>query len=161
MATCEFCGKVTSNVTTIKVAGTNMQACNDCKHLGKSTSNLNQKLAHSFRYKKKTEPTYEIKNNYTSLLKSAMSKKGINLHDLAKTLNIKESSLNQYLSGKIKPDIQTARRLERYFEISITNQLETLENSTYNEDEILDSTNSSSGLSLGDLLKDQLNKKKK
>ena len=157
MATCELCGEVVDSTTTVRVAGSNMQACNKCKKLGKEVEEKKQNnLSYSFRKRKKEgEVELNVIENYSSIINSALAKKGLNIHQLARMLNIKESTLNKYFTGKIKPDVQTAQRLEKFFEISLLEEKEAV-----NIEELMSNDEDSSSLSLGDMIKKQMEEKK-
>jgi len=159
MATCEMCGSVVNSTTTIKVAGTNMQACEKCKHLGKPVERSpDADYSHTFRKSKKMKSTVEVVSNFNSILSKALAKKGMSIKQLAMALNIKESTLNQYASGKIKPDIGTAQKIERFLEVSITEEVGETDPAEFMSDESLGSGDE--GLSLGDMLLKKMQSKK-
>lgn len=154
MGTCELCGKSSESLVNIKTAGTNMNVCYNCKNMGKETEKKENK---TFMFKKnKYEQTQlDVVSNSLSLINSSLAKKGINLHQLARAINVKESSLNKYFSGKIKLDLDIARKLENFFEIKLLEEIETINPRDYMQNED-DENNSSQNLSLGDLIKKQL-----
>jgi uncharacterized protein (TIGR00270 family) len=153
MTTCELCGKEVSKVIDIEVVGSKMRACDKCKKLGKIVEKDNKNnLKHSFRKKKKINIESEVVSDYERILNQALSKSGLNIHQLAKALNIKESSLNKYFSGKIKPDVDTAIIIGRYLEIDLVEDRESEE--VDEEDYMNDKEESSQNL--GDLLMKKL-----
>ena len=111
----------------------------------------------TFKFKKNKyeKIQLDIVSNYLSLINSFLGKKGINLHQLARAVNVKESTLNKYFSGKIKLDIETAKKLENFFEIKLLEEVSEVNTADYmqSKDEDDDSNQS---LSLGDLIKKQL-----
>lgn len=157
MGTCELCGKIVDSTTTVKVAGSNMQACGKCRALGSEVNRESPtSLSHSFRKRKKEgNMEMEVIPNYAPIINSALAKKGLNIHQLARMLNIKESTLNKYFTGKIKPDVVVARRLETFFEITILEYREAQDLG----DVMVDETESKE-LSLGDMIKKQMEKNK-
>lgn len=158
MAVCELCGKIVDKTITIQVAGTNMQSCFACKGLGKEVDLAPQgKDAHSFYRRKKANVVMGVVENYSSVLNSALARKGLNLQQLARALNIKDSTLNKYFTGKLKPDVDTSRKLENFLEITILEEKEEVDPQDYLEE----SSEDSSTLSLGDLLKKQMEKENK
>ena len=157
MAFCELCGKIADSTTTVKVAGTLVSACSNCKRLGASVDvGASDEISKTFHRKKKTQEILEVVANYCSLLNSALSKKEIDLHQLAHVLNIKESSLNKYFSGKIQPNIEMARKLENYLGIKLVVAVEA---KSVNVSDFMNSETTSD--SLGDMLIRELEKKKK
>lgn len=158
MAVCELCGKIVDKTITIQVAGTNMQSCMSCKGLGKEVDVAPQgKNAHSFYRRKKANVILGVVDNYSSILNSALARKGFNIQQLGRAVNIKESTLNKYFTGKLKPDVDTSRKLENFLEITILEEKEEVNP----QDFLDDSTEDSSSLSLGDLLKKQMEEKNK
>lgn len=158
MGTCELCGDIVDTTTTIKVAGSNMQACNKCKALG-SEVNRDTVASASHSFKKRTREgsvELEVISNYASVINSALAKKGLNIHQLARMLNIKESTLNKYFTGKIKPDITVARRLETFFEITILEHREAQDLS----DLMVNNRDENQELSLGEMIRKQMEDKK-
>ena len=119
MVSCELCGKETNSLTSIKVAGSTVRACSSCRHLGKRVQEQGPQ-SHTFKKTKKTyAPTQEVVSNYAQAIQQGLSKKNINTHNLAKTLNIKESSLQKYLTSKVKPDLEVAKKIQTFLEITL------------------------------------------
>ena len=155
MVTCEMCGKE-GNISRVSVEGTSMAVCDSCKSMGKSSEDYSSNNSHTFRKRTKTQVKDEVVVNFSSLINSSMAKKGFTAHQLARVINIKESSLNKYLSGKIKPDIDVARKIENFLEIKIVEQVEGSEQ--IDTTDIIVDSDDTTGLSLGDLIKKQLEK---
>lgn len=156
MVTCEMCGNETSVLTSIKTAGSNMSVCNSCKNMGELVHKPKQ-TTHTFkRTKKNGESHYEVVNNYVSIIHSAMGKKGLNMTQLARATNIKESTLQNYLKETIKLDVDTARRIQKFLEIKIVYECSNEED--VNSDDFIVDDKNSGALSLGDLIKQQMNK---
>ncbi len=160
MVTCEFCGKEVSSTVVVRSAGSNLNACHNCKHLGNvvETNDLNP-LSHSFRrIKKTTNTTFEVVQDYASQINRALANKGLNIKQLARVLNIKDTTLNKYCSGKIKPDVTTARKVESYFGIKLVEEVEAV---SINEDDYVekDVKGDESDMSLGDMLMKKLKEK--
>lgn len=153
MAICELCGKNVSSVAKVKVAGTEMNACVSCKSLGKEVAvDNNQSYTHSFYKKKRGEISFEVISNVISVINSAMGKRSMNLPQLARVANIRESTLKNYLSGKIQIDVETARKLEKALEIKLTQEAEVSDSSS----NYIISNDDDSNLSLGDILMKKL-----
>lgn len=147
-----MCGKH-APLTATKVAGSTMQLCNSCKGHGSVEKNV--PTSKVFYKSKKELPKEHVVDNYQSKIMKALSEKGYNAHQLARAISLKESSLNKFLTGKLHPDINTAKRIENFLEISL------VEESTSQapvEDFLVDDEEEQTGTSLGDLLKKELNK---
>lgn len=157
MGTCELCGSQTEKLFAIRVAGTDMKVCSNCRSMGKSLETAPSKM-HTFRHNVKNQKIEEVVSDYVKIVSSAISKRGLNLHQLARAVNIKESTLNKYMTSKLKPDVADAKKLEKFLEINI---IEEVENSSSYEDLLVDEKESSAGSTLGDLLEKQLKELKK
>ena len=156
MTACEMCGNDVRSLTRIKIENSSMLVCNFCKPLGKQDYTTNK--THTFKKIKRTnESNYDVVSNYSNIIQSSLSKKGLNVKQLARATNIKESSLNNYLKGSIKLDIETAKKIQKFLEISLVYECEN-DSEVKTEDFINDEN--SQKLSLGDLIQKQLNKNK-
>jgi uncharacterized protein (TIGR00270 family) len=158
MVTCEFCGKEVNSTVTVKVAGSTMQACFSCKGMGEVIEKQKLDPTHTFyKRKKQTEVALDVVSNYSSLLNSALAKKGLNIKQLARALNIRESTINKYFTNKMKPDVETAKKLGKYLDVYILEEAVQISAQDYMGDvEYSDDEN----LSLGDLLIKKMGEKK-
>lgn len=122
MVTCELCGDSAISVTLTKIAGTNMKVCDKCKNMGKSLEPQKDQ-EHIFRHRLKEEDAkIEVISDFSQKINSAMQKKSLNLHQLAKSTNIRESTINKYITNKIKPDLENARKIEKILDIKLTEE---------------------------------------
>lgn len=154
MVACEMCGKDVPTLNNAVVAGTQMKVCSSCLRHGNS---IEEKVEPSKTfYKKKKAQAIELAvvDNYASMINSELSKRSMNVQQLARAINIKESSLNKYLSNKIKIDVLTAKKIEKYLELSLTKEVESV-----NVQDYMDEESQEEASSLGDLLMKQLKEK--
>lgn len=154
MTTCEMCGSDSNSLTTIKVAGSTMNVCNSCRNMGNQVDGVG-KGAHTFKRNVKSEIVEIIVSSYQSDIQKAMNKRGIDVHQLARAINIKESTLTNYIQGKIKPALTDAKKIQHFLTIKL---IEIVESSAVDED-FMAEEKSSGSMSLGDLIKQQLDKK--
>jgi uncharacterized protein (TIGR00270 family) len=133
-----------------------MEVCNSCKGMGSEVSKYGANHSHTFRRKIKGQTTENIISNYNSEIQKGLNKKGLNVHQLAMAINIKESAITNYIKGNIKPAMTDAKKIQHFLEIELVEEVET---STSNEDYLVEE-NSSQPLSLGDLIKKQMENKK-
>ena len=159
MGTCELCGNDVLNLIKVKVAGTEMKVCNSCKFMGRQL-NVESKgpNSHSFYRKKKENIDLIVVDNATSLINSILAKKGLNIKQLARMSNIRESTLNKYLSSKIPLDLMTAKKLENFFDIVLTKEVE---GGSVNSQDYMQEEGEVVKSSLGDLLMQKLKEKNK
>ena len=102
MVACEMCGTDSSGLKEVRIAGTQMRVCNNCSRHGVSTEDKPAVSRTFYKKSRGEEIEFEVVENYASLVNSELGKKGINSHQLARAINVKESSLHKYLSSKIK-----------------------------------------------------------
>ncbi len=128
MVTCELCGETTTSVSLTRIAGTAMKVCSKCKNMGKDLEpEKNQQ--HTFRPKFRHEDIkLEVVNNYSSLINNAIHTRKIDVHILARSTNIRESTLTKYITNKIKPDVESARKIEKFLDIKL---IEEFKNESY------------------------------
>lgn len=155
MATCEMCGSDSNSLTIIKVAGSTMSVCSSCRKMGSDVFG-GGKSAHTFKRSLKSELIETVIPNFQSEIQKGMNKKKIDVHQLARVINIKESTLNNYLSGKIKPDLSHAKKIGIFLDVYLIEEI----NSSSSDEDFMSDNSSSSSLSLGDLIKKQMESKK-
>lgn len=160
MVICEITGKETKNPVKIKVAGTILTVDISQKHMGELIDSKKGQSSHTFTRRIKTQVNEEVVENFQSTINKELARKKLNLHQLARMINIKESTLNKIFSGKIKPDLELARKLERFFEVTLVEEVESSSNDFSLDDVMVDDSSSNSGFTLGDLIKKAGEKKK-
>jgi len=123
MASCEMCGVEISTPKKINVAGTQMSVCSSCSSKGNLVESEGPQ-SRIFYKRAKVEDVFDVVSNYISIINRELAKKNLTVHQLARIINIKESSLNKYMSGKISLDVTTARKIESYFKIQLVVKVE-------------------------------------
>jgi len=93
-----------SKLVKVRTDGSVVNACENCSKVGMVVEEKNRTVhSHTFSRRKTQERVnYEVISNYASLINSQMGKRGINMKQLANTLNIKDTTLQKYLSNKVK-----------------------------------------------------------
>lgn len=143
---CDMCGKEAPMFKTL-IEGVEMTVCKDCASFGQI---LRQPAA--FAGKKQTisplpkEPIIveEIVEEYAIKIKQAREKKGLNQEEFARFLGERESILQKIESGKQKPTIELAKKLEKQLGIQLIERI---------EEEIVEQKKSAKGpLTIGDML---------
>ena len=75
METCEMCGTTKEGLFEIKVAGSNMKVCSNCKNTG-TVIEKEKIYSHSFKKRSKTEEiSTEVIENYAPIINRALAKK--------------------------------------------------------------------------------------
>lgn len=124
---CEICGKkVPGRPIRVKIDGSVMQTCKECSKFGKVQKEPPRpvKPRTPLRRPRVREPSYEVSENYNTLIRKAREKNGWSREDLAQKINEKASVINRIESGKMIPDIKLARKLERILNIIILDKIE-------------------------------------
>jgi putative transcription factor len=158
---CDLCG-ANGQLYRAKVEGTTLTVCDTCKEHGEHVERLpNQtelkQQAKQQRYRSAAHqpenhvhaPSGEVilivKEGFGSAIKHAREQLGLKQEQLAQRLRIKESQLTKYETGAKKPDLETARLLEKSLRITLVEQ--------HVEQGKSVKTESSGPLTIGDMLK--------
>jgi len=148
---CEMCGKGTELFKAV-VEGIELKVCSNCGKFGKVTGKINIEPK---RKKKKIELEEEeqpeiiqiIVEDYALRAKNAREKLGLKQEELAKKLNEKESVIHKIETGHYEPNLNLARKLEKFLKIKLVEE-EKIEKKKENTQ-----STSSEALTIGDLIK--------
>ncbi|MGC9517741.1 MAG: multiprotein bridging factor aMBF1 [Methanomicrobiales archaeon] len=124
---CEICGKnIIGKPMRTKIEGSVMYTCNECAKFGKIQREpaKPRKPKTSRRMPRRTEPSYEVHEDYNNIIREAREKKGWSREDLAEKIYEKVSVINRIESGKMIPDIKLAKKFENTLKISILENVE-------------------------------------
>jgi len=152
---CDLCSSP-EKAYKIEVEGGILNACERCASFGKVISRIKHEQPVKKKEKsltqanlqaiKSTETVQLISANYSTIIRKAREKLGLKQEELAKKIAEKESTVHKLESGSAKPDLDLARKLERFLKISIIEAVE-VETSS-----VEDKRKPSEGLTLGDLI---------
>jgi len=120
MAVCEMCGKDTYLVKA-EVEGTELKICQNCAKYGKVKEYRTPKSLKKARnyYPKSQGAEYDLVLNYSQIIQKIRNQKGLDQEKFAKLINEKESVVQKWESGNLKPRIDTAKKLERLFNVEL------------------------------------------
>jgi putative transcription factor len=136
---CDLCGKK-GQLYEAKVEGSAMTVCDNCKEHGEIIRRLPNaaELKQQAKREKQEAPSHTtmgystpssreevlllVKSNFAAPIKQARERMGLKQEQLAQKLRIKESQLHKYETGSKKPDLETARMLERALGITLIEQ---------------------------------------
>lgn len=128
---CEICGKeINGKPITINIDGSTMKVCKDCSKYGKIQRQPNKphnksKQANRRRQSKpysssrRTEPTYELVEDYGKLIREKREQNKWSREDLGKKINEKVSVISKIETEHMKPDTKLAKKLERLLKIDL------------------------------------------
>ena len=144
---CDMCGK-TAELFRTEVEGTILQVCSECAKFGKVISRVRpievkkKKIEEKFREQGVMELIVE---DYARKIKGGREKLKLKQVEFAKKISEKESLIQHIESGKSKPSIQLAGKLERFLRIRLIEE--------YVEKESNKSKVSSKEVTIGDIIK--------
>lgn len=124
---CEICGKnIIGRPIRVKIDGSVMQTCKECSKFGKVQKEPRKpaKPRTIPRRPRIREPSYEVSEDFNTIIRQAREKKGWSREELAKKLYEKASVIGRIESGKMIPDIKLARKIEKILNISILDKIE-------------------------------------
>lgn len=119
MSSCELCGKKRELVVAY-VEGVRLRVCSDCGKYGNVIEEDIKKPEIKQVFKK--EVVEIIVEDYSNIIKNAREKKNLNQKDLALKLKERESLISKIEHGGLKPDIELAKKLEKFFNVKLVLQ---------------------------------------
>ena len=131
---CDLCGK-DGVMFQVRIEGTVMTVCSSCARHGdiirqipsakekERKSKTEEKVAAAFGAMRSAQETMLlVVDDYAPRIKKARERLGLKQEDMAKSLKIKESQLQGYETGSHKPDLETARMLEKALRIKLVEE---------------------------------------
>ncbi|MCC7574640.1 TIGR00270 family protein [Candidatus Woesearchaeota archaeon] len=155
---CDICGSK-GELFNVEMEGSKLVACDKCAVYGKKINKVvvNDEPVINFRESKKfvkaDEPVILVVDNYNSLIKNKREKLGLKQEDLAKSINEKESLIQQIENKKIEPSFKVAEKLEKRLGLIL---LENYKESVSGQQSLKDQ----GPVTLGDLIQFKTRKKK-
>ena len=160
---CEMCGTESASLETRKVSGSVLRLCSSCGEMGSQTS-FRESIGHRAyvaqalekrkqreRYEDIEPDEYVLVSNYGSMVRRAREKKGLDHASLASKISEKKSILTSVEAGNMKPNEKLIKKLENSLGIKLVEKVE--------EESAPRSNQSSKALTMGDLLKQAMEKK--
>ncbi|MEW5896436.1 MAG: multiprotein bridging factor aMBF1 [Nanoarchaeota archaeon] len=120
MPACEMCGKE-AKLIAAEIENVEMKVCSGCVKFGRVKRSSSPSRFQNFKAKAQLPelPQVKIVSNYAALLRSARERKGMTQEDFAKYINEKESLVQKWESGHLKPNVNTAKKLESFLGITL------------------------------------------
>lgn len=147
---CEICGKEVKEAFLIQLGRSKLRVCESCKKLGNEIKqeipkkqNIIKQQTKKIEIKRK-EPEINIREDYASVIRKARESLGMTQDMLASLIGEKLSTFKKIESGKLKPTIETAKKLEKVLKISLLE--------TQKFEERIEATAKKLGLTLGDIV---------
>jgi uncharacterized protein (TIGR00270 family) len=125
---CDICGSKDATLKAL-IEGTEMSVCQGCAAYGKVVSKaVSKPLMKSHvevvqKHVERGEIVQMLVSDYSNIVKSKREKMGINQEDAAKKLSIKESLLHKIETGAFEPNIELARKLEKFYSVHLVEEV--------------------------------------
>ena len=118
MPTCSICGVLRERLVESIIEESRVSVCEDCAKFGKIISRPGV-FKSSSPVKVNEEVIEYIEEGYHDRIKRARERKGMTQEDLAKSLAEKSSTIMNIESGRLKPTLKLAKKLEVFLNIEI------------------------------------------
>ncbi len=149
MPLCEMCGKE-SRLIVANVEGGDLKVCPNCVKYGQVKKSSLQAKNVPFKHKniisKQKQQEFKVVDNYSQLIKSTRDARKMNQEEFSKFINERESVLNKWENGSLKPRLDIARKLEKKLNISLVEKEEV-------KSVEMEKKKSGEGFTLGDFIK--------
>ncbi|MBS7642616.1 MAG: multiprotein bridging factor aMBF1 [Candidatus Bathyarchaeia archaeon] len=132
MPICELCGRKASRTVKIEIEGALIDVCSECA--SKAKARVLREIKKNYTTAKSKPSTSSnirrddisvelesrvLRQDYGRVIKEAREKQGLRIEDLARIIGEKSSVIQRIEAGKLKPDSDLARRLEKVLKISL------------------------------------------
>lgn len=124
-----MCGKEINEFYRARIEGTILNVCKNCASYGKIVEAVKSK-GEVIEIKKKTEKPPEpeiietLVEDFPQRIKNKREKLGLKQEEFAKKINEKESIIQKIESGHFTPSLKLAKKLERFLEIKLIEEIE-------------------------------------
>lgn len=145
MPACHICGAVRESLFKSWVEMTSISVCEDCSRFGKTIESP-KILQSNWFIANKVEEIEIVERDYFLKIKNAREKRGLTHGELAKLLAERESSLHHIETGKLKPTIELAKKIEKTLGITIISK-------DYIGGNVSKKNSSNASLTIGDIVK--------
>ena len=155
MTICEMCGR-SGNLVSAAIEGVPLTVCDACAKYGTVNRSFSSGLSprgnpsqvqRKFSTPSSTKPEYRVVDSYATMVRTAREKRGMTQKDFALLLQEKESFISKWESGSSKPDLETAKKLQRLLKVTFV----TLDEDVVEAEKV--EKNKNSEFTLGDFIK--------
>lgn len=132
MSNCDICGK-DAELYNALIEGTEMNVCMECGKFGKIIKKIREPREEPKKIKKELPELKEmsdkeivqvIVSDYAQRIKNKREELGLKQEDFAKKISEKESVIHHIESGKFEPNINLARKIEKFLKIKLVQEEE-------------------------------------
>ncbi len=157
---CELCGKDVEHTTNVKIEGSEMEVCDECKKYGKEVVSSDQKsssteeVLQKLKDKKRSNKSYsgyeeemeDLALDYAERVESARLENDLTQKELANKINEKKSVVAKVEKEDMRPSEELREKLENTLDIELTEKIEKTS---------VKSSDNSEGLTIGDLIEEE------
>ena len=131
MTICEMCGR-SGNLVSAVIEGVPLTVCDACARYGAVSRPFSTHLSTSLsprgnvlppqqksHFLPRSQPEYRVIDSYASLIRNIREKRGMTQKDFALLLQEKESFISKWESGALKPDLETAKKLQKILNLTL------------------------------------------
>ncbi len=122
---CEICGRSVESIAKVRIEGAVMQVCDRCARYGERVEARVRPIsrAPTLRYDYGGGPLpgeeLEFVESFSAIIRDARESKGLKQEELGKLINERASVITRIEGGKMKPDLELAKKLERVLGVKI------------------------------------------
>ncbi len=145
MPACHICGALRESLFKSLIEGTSVSVCEDCSRFGKTVESPKSLQSKKFIVNR-VEEIEIVERDYFLKIKNARENRGLTHGELAKLLAERESSLHHIETGKLKPTIKLAKKIEKVLGITLISK-------DYIGGNISKKNISNASLTIGDIVK--------
>ena len=123
---CDMCGKEGS-LFIAEIEDSKMQVCKECSQYGKNVRPVVKPRVESLnkiKVPQRPEIMQIIVAGYAKIIRDAREKSAMKQEDFAKSINEKVSVIHHIETGKAKPSLELARKLEKALRVTLIEQYE-------------------------------------
>lgn len=119
MGSCDMCGQQAT--TTARIEGVVMSVCKNCASFGNEFKPPSYVVKPVRRDRSSHAPQTEklLIVHFGQAIRQARQKRGLTEEDAARALAITKTALLHYESGKYPPDDKVAKKLEKFYGITL------------------------------------------
>ncbi|MEM4336414.1 MAG: multiprotein bridging factor aMBF1 [Candidatus Woesearchaeota archaeon] len=140
---CELCGKGKAEFSAL-IEGVELKVCNSCLKYGHRLIKPVSSTVNTLRKEEKEIDEEVIVDNFAEIIKKKREELNMTQEEFAKKLNEKISTIQAMESGRIKPTIETAKKLQKILKINLIKKIKT---------EKIVTKKSETSFTIGDILK--------
>lgn len=122
---CEICGRSVDSAVKVRIEGAVMQVCESCARYGERVETRAKRTLRAplRRYEYGGGPlpgeNLELVDGYPDIIRSAREKRGLKQDELGKLINERASVIARIEGGKMEPNMELAKKLERTLDVKI------------------------------------------